>query len=146
MRHGRGALGGVEDRLRLLQRLVERHVAVPPVEGLRRGEVEVDPVERGLAQALVALEVEDEARVFGAVAPLDPRHNLLGPRHPRNAVVPDEADRLDARQPGRSQPVDELGPHRGCERLRLVLEAVAGPDVTNRHHGRKRYVATRWPG
>ena len=77
--HGRGALGGVEDRLRLLERLVERHVAVPPVEGLRRGEVEVDPVERGLAQALVAPGVEDEARVFGAVAPLGPRHNLLGP-------------------------------------------------------------------
>jgi len=132
---GRGhrQLRETEDRLGLRERLVEGHVPVPLVEGLRRGDRAVDPVERRLAQPLVAFQVEDEAGVLGSLAPVDPRHDLLRPRHARHAVVADEADRLDSRQPGRGEPVAQLGAGCGRERFRLVLEPVAGPDVTDGH-------------
>ena len=60
-------------------------------------------------------------------------HDLLRARHLGHALGIDEADRLDPRQARRRQPPDELRPRLGRERLRLVLEPVAGPDVAEGH-------------
>ena len=67
-----------------------------------------------------------------ALAPLDRRDDLLGAGHLRHALGADEADRLDARHAGGGEPVDELGPHGGRERARLVLQPVPRPDVADR--------------
>src|SRR6266852_4353791 len=48
-------------------RLLERHVAVALVERLVRRERAVHPVERRRAQPLVALDIEDETGILGAV-------------------------------------------------------------------------------
>ena len=109
-------------------RLLERRVPVALVEGLRRGERDVDPVEAGRPQPLPAALVQDEP---GELAPRrrGRSDDLLRARHLRHALVADEADRLDPRQPARRQPPHEVGPDARRERLRLVLEPVAGPDV-----------------
>src|SRR5438874_2351573 len=105
-RRGRGQLGLLENRLHLNSRLLERHVAVALVERLRRGERAVHTVETRRAQPLVALDVEDEAAVLGAVAAADFRDDVLSAGHLRHALGPDEAGRLDPRQPGRREAVD----------------------------------------
>ena len=55
--------------------------------------------------------------------------HLLRARHLRHAVGADEADGLDAPQPRRREPVDELRPCLRRQHVRLVLEAVPRPDV-----------------
>ena len=91
------------DPLQLLDRLVDGAVRVALVELVGRREREVDRVEVGRGEALVALLVEDEPRVRDAVAALDPGDDLLRAGHLRHALGPDEADRFDAWQPGRPQ-------------------------------------------
>src|SRR5206468_1786359 len=93
----------------------------------------VDTVKAGLPQSLEALLVEDEPGVLDAVASVNRRDHLLGSGHLRDAVVSHEADRLDPRQTRSRKLVDELGAHRGRERVRLVLEPVARADVAEGH-------------
>ena len=135
-RDGRRQFRDSEDRPRLRHCLVERHVSVPLVERLCRRERAVDAIEHGFSKPLVAAEVEDEAGVRGAFAPLDPVDHCLGVRHLRDPVRADEASRLDAREARRREAVDQLGADRRRQRVRLVLEPVARPDVTDRHHPR----------
>ena len=127
-----------EDRLDALDRLGERRVPVAEVEGLGDRKGHVDAIEAGSGEALPAAFVEDEARELDALAPLHAVDDLLGARHLRHAVGADEAHRLDAAQPGRREPVDELRPRLGRQHLGLVLEAVARSDVADDdvHHGR----------
>ena len=114
-------------------RLLDGRVRVPLRERVGRGERDVHAVERRRAQPLVALLVQHEAGERRSVAPLDPADDLLGAGHLRHAVVPDEAHRLDAREPGGGEHVHELGPHARREHVRLVLEPVARPDVADDH-------------
>src|SRR5581483_607997 len=102
---------------------------VPLVEGVRRGEGDIDAVEPGRGEALPAALVEDEPRQLDTVPPRDLLDDLLRPGHLRDALVAHEADGLDPAQPGRREPVDELGARLRREHLRLVLEPVARHDV-----------------
>ena len=137
-RDRRRHLGCGEDLVDARDRLVERGVAVVPVELLGRAERRVHPVQAGRGEALVAALVQHEAGVLGAVAPLDPGDHLLGAGHLRHAVVAHEADRLDARHARGGEAVDELRPRRRLQRLGLVLEAVARADVAERESQRTR--------
>ena len=92
------------------------------------------------SEALVPPLVEHEPRVLDALTPLDRRNDRLRARHLRDAVVTDEAHRLDPRQARRREPVDELARERGRERLRLVLETVPRPDVAERDAHRRSLV------
>ena len=65
-----------------------------------------------------------------ALAALRSRDDLLRARHLRNAVVADEAHRLDAREAGRREPPHEVRANSRRKRFRLVLEPVARADVT----------------
>ena len=128
--------GQSEDRLGPLHRVLERDVSVRAVEGLGRGEGDVDAVEPGSLQALPAALVQHEPDDLRPGPALDPGHDLLRARHLRHALVAHEAHRLDARQPGGREPAHELGTDRRGERLRLVLEPVPRPDVAEGYpHG-----------
>ena len=96
--------------------------------------VQLTRVEAGLREALVAALVEHEPDQLGRPRSRQPRDDLLGAGHLRDAVVADERDRLDPRHARRGEPRDELGAHGRRERLRLVLQAVARPDVADRDH------------
>ena len=139
----RGVARGGEDRLDAGDRLGERRVPVPEVEGLGRREGDVDAVEPGGGEALPAPLVEDEPRQLDAIPPLDALDHLLGAGHLRHAVVAHEADGLDPRQPHRGEPVDELGPRLWRQHLRLVLEAVPWPDVAEKHRHRASVLSER---
>ena len=134
-RDGRAPSVGVcalGDARRRLARLFGRGVLIVPVERLARGEREVHLVEIRRREPVVAALVQDEARVHDTVAPLDADDDLLRAVHLRHARRIHEAHRLDPRQPRLGEPVDELGTHRRLERLRLVLQPVAGADVADR--------------
>ena len=128
-RRGRRTIGLREDPLHALRGLRERRIPVAPVEGVRRAERDVDAVEVGLPEPLVALLVENQPCVLDAVAALDAGNHLLGASHLRHAVVADEADRLDPRQAGLGEPVDQIGANRRRQGVALVLEPVARADV-----------------
>ena len=121
---------------------LDRRVRVPLVERLGRGERAVDAVERGRAQALVALLVEHEPGVLDAVAALDRGDDLLRAGHLRHAVVADEAGGLDPRHRPRRAGSTSSGARRGREHVGLVLEPVARPDVAEDHESRP-YAMTR---
>ena len=104
-----------DDPLARGDRVLRAGTRVAPVELVADREREVHLVERGLAQPLVAALVERQARVGDALAPLDPRHHLLGARHLRHSTGMDEAHGLDARHAGAGEPVDELGSRDGVE-------------------------------
>ena len=127
-----GTLRRGEDRLHAFDRLVERRVPVPPVERLRRGERAVTRASVVCGEALVAALVQHEPRQLG-VSALRGRDDLFGACHLRHAIVAHERDGLDARHARRREARDELGAHRGRERLGLVLEPVARPDIADRH-------------
>src|SRR3954447_24511622 len=132
-RDGRGQIGHAQDRLYLRQRLIQRHVAVSPVERLGRRERAVDASEPRSPEPLVALEVQDEPRVLRALTQVDRSGDLLRTRHLRHALVAHERRRLDPRQARGCEPVDELGADSRCEHVRLVLQPVPRPDVTDRY-------------
>src|SRR5262249_30334422 len=73
---------------------------------------------------LPAALVEHEARELDTLVGADPLDHLLGAGHLRHAVVADEADRLDAPQPGGREPADELRPRLRRQHLWLVLEPI----------------------
>ena len=89
-------------------RVLDRRALVSLVERLAGREREVHLVEARLAQPVVAPVVEREAGVHDAGTRLDRRDDLLGAGHLRDARRVDEAHRLDPRQPGSGEPVDEL--------------------------------------
>src|SRR3954447_7503589 len=130
-RDGRGQAGHAEDRLHLRQRLIQRHVAVALVERLGRREGAVDASERGRAQPLVALEVQYETRILRSLARCDRSDDLFGAGHLWNAVVADERGCLDARRPGRGEPVDELAADSRRQHVLLVLETITRADVAD---------------
>ena len=136
-RHRMGILPtGCQDGLGGRDRLGQAHVPVRLVEALGRAEGDVHPVEPARREALPAALVQDEPGVLDTLAALDLTDDLLRAGHGRNAVVADEAHRLDPRQARSAEPVDELGAHGRRERVGLVLEAVARADLAERDvHG-----------
>ena len=130
-------VGRREDPLHAGDGLVQRRVAVAPVEGLGGRERDVDAVERGRREPLPAALVEHEPGQLDARARLDRGDDLLRPGHRRHRVVADEADRLDPAQPGRGEAVHELRAHRRREHDRLVLEPVARADVAEQDVGQR---------
>ena len=120
-----------DDALGGLHRLVDGRVLVALVERLGGREGEVRLVEAGSHQPVVATLVEDETGIDDARPTLDRRDDLLRPRHLRHPCGIDEADCLDARQPGVSEAVDELGAKLRLEDLGIVLEPVARGDVAD---------------
>ena len=101
-------------------------------------------------EAFEALLVEDEPRVLDAVAALDPGDDVLRAGHLRHRVVADEADRLDPREAGRRQAVDQLRAGLRREDVLLVLKPVARADVADRDQrtrsGVIRTITRRSPG
>ena len=71
MGHGSRHFGTSDDVGRGCARLGDRLVCVPAAERLRRREREIDAVEPGGEEPLVALEVERETGVVRPLAPLD---------------------------------------------------------------------------
>ncbi len=102
-------MGAADDGRRDGERLFGRGVLVAPVEGLGRREGDVHLVEARLGETVVAAFVQDEARVHHPRLMVDAGHDLLGARHLRGHARVHEADRLDPRQAGGGQPVDQLG-------------------------------------
>ena len=88
-------------------------------------------VQTGFHEPVVATLVEDETRIDDARPALDRRDDLFGPGHLRHPRGVDEADCLDARQPGIGEAVDELGANLRLEDLGIVLEPVARGDVAD---------------
>ena len=118
------ALGG-------LHGLLDGRVLVALVERLRCGEGDVHLVQAGSHQPVVATLVEDETGIDDARPAVDRRDDLLRPRHLRHPCGIDEADCLDARQPGVGEAVDEFGANLRLEDLGIVLEPVARGDVAD---------------
>ena len=86
-------------------------------------------VEVGCGEALGALRVEHEPGVHDSGAPLDPRHDLLGAGHLRDAVGMHEADGLHGPKARGREAVHELRAHGRLQHRLLVLEAVARAHV-----------------
>src|SRR6266404_6853249 len=61
------------------------------------------------------------------------RHDFLGPGHLRHELRVDEARRLDALQPGSSEPVAKVGADGRLQQAVLVLEAIPRTDVADDH-------------
>ena len=114
-----------------LDRRCDRGTLVSLVHRLRRCEGEVRLLEPGRGQAVVAALVENEAGVDDARPALYRRDHLLGPRHLRDTRGVDEAHRLDSRQPGGGEQVDELRPDARLEHDLVVLEPVARRHVAH---------------
>ena len=124
-------MGARDDALCGLRRILDGRVLVALVERLGRGKSHVRLVQTRLHEPVVAALVEDETGIDDARSPLDRRDDLFCPRHLRHARRVDEADGLDARQSGIGEAVDELGPHMRLQDLLIILEPVAGGDVTD---------------
>ena len=92
----------------------------------------MDLVETGCEQPVVAPLVQREPRVDDTRPAGDRADHLFGTGHLRYASGADEADRLDPRQPGHGEPVDQLGPDLRLDQRGVVLQAVAGGDVAKR--------------
>ena len=75
-------------------------------------------------EPLPAALVQDEPGELGVDLPHG-RDDLLRTGHLRDALVADEADRLDPRQPRGGEPPHQVGAHVRRKRLRLVLKPVA---------------------
>ena len=133
-RHGRSQpilVRTRDDALGGLYRLLDGRILVALVERLRRSERDVRLVQTGFHEAVVATLVEDETGIDDARPAVDRSDDLLGPSHLRHPRRIDEADCLDARQPGVSQALDKLGANLGFEDLGIVLEPVARGDVAD---------------
>ena len=66
----------------------------------------------------------------------DRRDDLLGARHLRHASSRTKLTASTRGSPAAASRLDELGPHRRRERLRLVLEPVARADVADQRRVR----------
>ena len=89
-------------------------------------------VEPGRDEAVVPSLIQYEARVDDSLPALDPGDDLLRARHLGHAGRIDEAHRLDARDAGGGEQVDQLRTRRRIEDGLLVLEPVARPDIADR--------------
>ncbi len=101
--------------------------------GLRGGQEDADLVE-ALAGAQGDLEptlVRDQDREGDVVGPLERREHLGAVSELRDHVGADERGHLDPLQPGGDQHLDQPDLVGGRDHLRLVLEAVARPDLTD---------------
>jgi hypothetical protein len=116
-----------------LHRLAQRGIAVAEIEGVRRGEGDVDAVELRRGEPLPPALVEDETRELDAVAALHAGDDLFCVGHLRYSVRADEAHGLDPRQPCRPEAVDELRSCLGRQDLGFVLKPVPRPDVAEDH-------------
>ena len=93
--------------------------------------MQLSRVEPGRGEPLVATLVEHQPGELGPLGVCG-GDDLLRAGHLRHPVVAHERDRFDAREPRGSESRHELGTLRGRERLGLVLQAVARPDVADR--------------
>jgi hypothetical protein len=122
----------LDDALGGRDRVGDGGTLVALVESLCGGKREMHLAQVRRRQPVVALLVQDEARVAHAVAPLDRLHDLLRARHLGHARGADETGRLDARDTGPGQPVDELRADGRLEDHGIVLQAVPRRDVADR--------------
>ncbi len=101
---------------------------------LRRSERAVDAVEARAREPLVAALVQHEPGQLRCAA-LRRGDHLLRARHLRHAVVAHERDGLDPRYARGGEARDELGADGRRERVGLVLQPVARPDVADGDRG-----------
>src|SRR5439155_14200066 len=123
-----------ENALSGCDRLLDRGIRVPLAEAFCRGDGETHLVEPGSAKPVVALLVEREPGIDGAIPTLDRIDDVFGPGHLGHPLGADEADRLYPRKACCGQPVHELGAPRRWQDVLLVLEAVAWPDLADHSH------------
>jgi hypothetical protein len=109
--------------------------------GLRGGEEDADLVEAvaHLQRPLEPLLVGDEDREGDALAPLHAGQHLGGVGELRDHVGPHEGGHLHPPQAARREHVDQPHLLGGGNRLRLVLKAVARPNLANPYIARQRH-------
>ena len=93
----------------------------------------MDRVHSRLDRPHGALLVGHQRRVARAGPAGDARHDLLGVAQLRDHLGMHERRHLDARHTRRGQQVDDLDLLIGGDEVRLDLEPVPGPDLTDRH-------------
>ena len=81
------------------------------------------------ARGLEALQVRRQHRIGDAGLAADALQHLGVVGHLRDPLRRDERRRLDRRQAGVREPLDQLDLHRGRHLARLVLQAVARADL-----------------
>ncbi len=123
--------GARQDRRERGQRLVHRHPDVRGRERVGRGREDRDGVGPGRLGAGEAAEVRDEDRVADARHPLQAGHERICVGELWDRAGGHEARRFDLAEAGRGEQFDEPGLDRSRDRRRLVLEAVAGPDLVD---------------
>ena len=123
----------LQRHLQPVQRLLDRAVDVAPVVGLRGGEEDADLVEAvtQLQRPLEPALVRDQDREGDPVAPPHRPQHLGRVGQLRDHVRPHERGDLHPPHPGRREQVDQPHLVGGRDRLRLVLEPVAGPDLAD---------------
>src|SRR5439155_21536494 len=124
-----------------LEALVDRRVDVLLVEGLAGGGEDGDLLNAGLPRLLEALAVGDEHRCLRARPPADAAYHLVGARHLRHPARRDEGPDLNDLQAGVEQALAKRHAIVHRDRGRLVLKAVARPDLHHRHPARQRVEA-----
>ena len=127
---GAGVVHELGDLVRGDERLGDRPPHVVQVVRLARAHHELHLVGGGRDRALGAPHVGHERRVGHSRPAGDLGHHVLGAGHGRDRARRDERRGLDAAQAGGRQGVDEPDPLGDRDR-RLVLQAVARPDLTN---------------
>ncbi len=123
--------GALEDRREDVERLVDGHPDVVLRERVARGGEHRDRIDPGVLGAGETALVRHEDRESNARGSREPLHQLVGVRELRDRLGRDERRRLDLLEAGVDQQLDEaqLGVDR--DRDRLVLEAVARPDLVD---------------
>ena len=123
--------GSGERPLEAHQRLLDRAVDVLAVVGLRGGEEDADLIEAVAHRqgALEAALVGNQDREGDALAALHRGQHLLRVGELGDHVGTHERGHLEPRQARAREQVDQPHLVRRGDRLRLVLEAVAGPDL-----------------
>jgi hypothetical protein len=109
------------ERQRSLDPLVGGCVLIAAPERVGGGHRVVHLVDMRGKGSLVALLVEDQARVRGAGAPVQRSHDLLGPGHLRHQLGIYEASRLDSLHTGGGESITKFGANAGVEDPILVL-------------------------
>ena len=118
-----------EDRLRPLEALGDSAVDVLPRKRLRGGDEHGDLVRSRRSCRFEALHVGCQHGVTHTRSAADPCHDVGGIRHLRHPLRRNEGRRLDRREAGVGEPVDQRDLDVGGHHRLFVLQSVARSDL-----------------